>query len=91
MAWFNDKHLKEIYELGITRGISSEDCFIIRRKLAILMATRSQTTHWVAGRVLNSSGARRVVQVAPRWAVSFEWIEDVGPFSMQLEMLTENR
>ena len=85
MAWFDDKKLREIYERGIAPGVSSEDGSVVRRKLAILMATRSRKSHWLAGRPFLFPGGRSAVQVMPSWAISFDWIEDVGPFQMRLE------
>lgn len=85
MAWFDDKRLKDIYESGVARGVSSEDCFVIRRRLAILMATRGRKSHWVAGEPVPMPGGRLGVRVTPDWAISFDWIEDVGPFRMRLE------
>lgn len=90
MAWFNDKKLRDIYELGVAQGVSSESCFAIRRKLAILMATRSSKSHWLAGRPFSFPDGRRAVQVAPDWAISFDWIEDVGPFAMRLEKVARD-
>lgn len=85
MAWFDDKKLRDIYEFGVAQGVSSEDCFIIRRRLAILMAARSLKSHWVAGIPFALPDGRRAVQVTPAFAISFDWIEEVGSFAMRLE------
>jgi hypothetical protein len=87
MAWFDDKKLRDIYDQGVAAGVLSEDCFVIRRKLAILMATRSRVSHWVAGEPFSTPDGRLAVRVATGWAISFEWVEDVGPFRMRLEAL----
>lgn len=87
MAWFDDKKLKDIYESGLARGVSSEECAIIRRRLAILMAARSRVSHRVAGEPFSMPEGRLAVRVTPRWAISFEWIEDVGALKMRLEAL----
>jgi plasmid maintenance system killer protein len=87
MAWFDDKKLKDIYESGLARGVSSEECAIIRRRLAIPMAARSHTSHRVAGAPFSMPDGRLAVRVTPRWAISFEWIEEIGPFRMRLEAL----
>jgi hypothetical protein len=85
MAWFDDRRLRDIYEFGLARGVTSEDCAIIRRKLSILMATRSHRSHWLAGEPRSTPDGRSAVRVTPHWAISFEWIEEVGPFRMRLE------
>lgn len=85
MAWFEDKRLKDIYDLGVAAGVSSEDCFIIRRRLVILKATREAKSHWITGAPFTFPSGRRAVRVAAGWAVSFDWIEDVGAFGMRLE------
>ena len=89
MARFDDKRLKDIYEGGVAAGVSSEDCFIIRRKLVILMATRSRISHWIAGTPSTAGPGRSAVWVTQDWAISFEWIEAVGPFEMRLEPRSE--
>ena len=88
MAWFDDKKLRDIHESGVARGVSSEDGSVIRRKLAILVATRSRKSHWLAGQPFSLSDGRSAVQVTKDWAISFDWIEDVGPFAMRLEKVT---
>lgn len=85
MGWFNDERLEEIYYHGATYGVSPEDCFLIRRKLLILMSARSSIALSIVGRVFPMPGGRRAVQVTPDWAISFAWFEEVGALTMQLE------
>ena len=85
MAWFEDPRLKDICDRSIAAGLSSEECHLIRRKLIILMATRSAKSHWLAGTPMEWPGDRSAVQVTPGWLVTFHWIEDIGPFAMRLE------
>jgi len=84
MAWFEDERLRDIYETGRARGVSSEDCVAILLALTILTRSRSRMSHWVAGKPFSMPDGRSAVQVTRRWAITFEWIEDVGPFRMQL-------
>jgi hypothetical protein len=85
MGWFNDDRLKEIYYEGATYGVSAEDCFLIRRKLLILMAVRSRISLPMVGKSCLMLGGRQAVQVTPDWSISFAWFEDVGALAMQLE------
>jgi hypothetical protein len=85
MAWFEDKRLKRIYEEGIADGVPSEDCFLIRRCVGLLLRMRSRIAHGVAGRPFVTTEGRSAVRLSPQWAISFDWIEDVGPFDMRLE------
>lgn len=85
MAWFEDKRLKHIYEDGIAIGIPSEDCAAIRRSVQLLLRMRSHTSHWVAGKPFVTAEGRKAVRVTSDHAISFDWIEDIGPFRMRLE------
>ena len=84
MAWFEDERLKHIYETGRARGVSSEDCVAILLALTILTRSRSCLSHWVAGKPFSMPEGRSAVRVTPRWAISFEWIEGIGPMRMRL-------
>ncbi len=85
MAWFEDQRLKHIYEKGIADGVPSEDCFLIRRSVWLLLRMRSRISHWVAGKPFTMPDGRPAVRVTPDWAISFDWVEEVGPFKMRLE------
>lgn len=85
MAWFEDKRLRLIYEEGIAAGVTSEDCALIRRSVQLLLRMRSRTSHWIAGKPFTAPGGRPAIRVTRDWAISFDWIEGVGPFHMRLE------
>ena len=50
MGRFDDERLEEIYYYGTTYGVSPDDCFLIRRKLLILMSARSWIALSIVGR-----------------------------------------
>jgi hypothetical protein len=85
MGRFDDDRLEEIYQHGATYGVSPDECFLIRRKLIILMAARSRITLSVIGRPFAMPEGRLAVPVTPDWAISFDWFEEVGVFAMRLE------
>jgi len=87
MAWFDDKRLKDIYEGRVTAGVSSEDYVTLRRSIELLRNTREVRSHWIAGKPLPGLGGRHAIQVTKGWAISFDWIEGVGPLRMRLERL----
>jgi len=84
MAWFEDERLKDIYETGRARGVSSEDCVVILLALTILTRSRSPMSHWVAGKPFSMPDGRSAVRITPRWAITFDWFEDIGPLGMRL-------
>jgi hypothetical protein len=85
MAWFEDTRLKHIYEEGIAIGVPSEDCAVIRRKLVLLLATRSRISHGIVGKPFTTPEGRLAIRIMPDRAISFDWIEGIGPFRMRLE------
>lgn len=85
MGRFDDDRLEEIYYHGATYGVSPDDCFLIRRRLVILMAVPGRKTLEIAGRIFGLPEGRLAVQVTPNWSISFDLFEGVGAFVMRLE------
>ena len=85
MGRFEDQRLLEIHLYGRTAEVPAEDCAIIRRKVALLLATPGWTGIGLIGDVFSLKGGRLAMMMTADWGVSFVWWEGDGPFLMQLE------
>lgn len=85
MGRFRDQRLLEIYLYGHTAGVSADECAVIQRKLAVLLAMPEWTGIELVGDAFALDSGRIAIMVTPDWGISFEWWEGEGAFAIRLE------